>query len=105
MLRQLLNFGRLHFHLISERVAVQFKPARGQDHARVIRDHFARKMDLERGAVRFNCASQHFSPPHLRVDQLQLAAFKDADKSILPMGHEPFALTVISLLRALLIRQ
>ena len=47
MLRHLINFRRLHLHLIAEHITIQLKPARGCDHARVVGDRLARKMDAK----------------------------------------------------------
>ncbi len=68
-----LDFCCLHFHFIAERVTLQLKPARGRDHARIIGDRLARKMDAKHDIHRFNRTDQHFTA----VDQFLFTAFKN----------------------------
>jgi hypothetical protein len=106
MRRQPIYCRGLHFHLVSQGIAFQFKGARGGDHARVIHKYLARETNSGQAAVHFDDADQNLAATAaLDVDQFQLAVFKDADESVLPMGDEILGLPIETLLGALFVCQ
>lgn len=102
---QCLYRGGVHLHLVAENIAFEFKCPCRCDHARVVRDRPAHKMDLGDVPLRFDFPHKHFRAPNLCAGQFQFAAFQDAEEAIFPMRFEPLSLTIISLLCPLFICQ
>jgi hypothetical protein len=87
MSRGLTYSSRLHFHFVVQRVTLQFKGARRGYHARVIHESFAYKMNSDQGLKRVDLPGQCLpATAALRIDQLQIAVFENAEETILPMG-------------------
>ena len=100
-----IDFRGVHFHFIAQRIAFQFEGARRRDHARIVHDTFADKMDANRRLGRFRRAHQHFPAPNLSTDEFPFTACENLYKTTLPVRFEPFGIPVVTLLSALFVGQ